>query len=107
MFTLLCLHTVLHFSDPLFGEATMDIPSKYGSNQTLAGGLIPQRFFHRCEYVLVGAAHELLVCSDSDLRILLGGAVQLQQHRPLREGNCCQSLMSDCCSLLHLHLVSS
>lgn len=60
---------------------------KHQSNQTLAGGLIPQSHLHHLEHVLVGAAHELLVCSDSDLRILLGGAVQLQQHRPLREGN--------------------
>lgn len=65
---------------PLLGEAVMDIPSTNhsGLNQTLAGGLVPQRHLHYFEHVVVGAAHELLVCSDSDLRILLGGAVQLQ-----------------------------
>lgn len=63
---------------PLFGEPTMAIHSRNGLNQTLSGSFIPERFLHYCEYVLVGAAHELLVCSNSDLRILQGGAVQLQ-----------------------------
>lgn len=78
-----------------------------GFNQTLAGGLAPQHRLHHFKQVLIGAEHELLVCSDSDLGILLGGAVQLQQHRSLKEGNCCQSLMLDGHSPLHLHLNSS
>lgn len=86
-------------------EILMDIFSMSIFNQTLAGGLFPQCCLHHLEYVLVGAAHELLVCSNSDLGILLGGAVQLQQHRPLREGNCCQSLMSDSQSPFHLNLI--
>lgn len=64
-------------------------------NQTLAGGLVPQRHLHHFKHVLIRAAYELLVCSNSDLRILLGGAVQLQQHRSLKGGNCCQQLMLD------------
>lgn len=83
----------------------MDIFSISIFNQTLAGGLVPQCCLHHLEYVLVRAVHELLVCSNSDLGILLGGAVQLQQHRPLREGNCCQSLMSDSQSPFHLNLI--
>lgn len=64
-----------------------------GFHQTLAGSFVPQCHLHHIKHVLIGAAHELLVCSDSDLRILLGGAVQLQQHTSLKEGNCCQQLM--------------
>lgn len=54
-----------------------------GLDQTLAGGLVPQRHLHHFIHVRVGAANKLLVCSDPDLGILLGGAVQLQQHRSL------------------------
>lgn len=54
-----------------------------GLNQTLAGGLALQRHLHHFKQVLIRAAKELLVCSDPDLRILVGGAVQLQQHRSL------------------------
>lgn len=54
-----------------------------GLSQTLAGGLAPQRHLHHFIQLPVWAAKELLVCSDPDLRILPGGAVQLQQHRPL------------------------
>lgn len=64
-------------------------------DDTLAGGLALQSHLHRFEHVLSGASHELLVCSDSDLWILLGGAIQLQQHSSLMEGNCCQRLMLD------------
>lgn len=78
-----------------------------GLIQTLAGGLVPQSRLHHFKHVLIGATHELLVCSNSDLGILLGEAVQLQQHRPLKEGNCCQSPMLDCLSPLHLQLNSS
>lgn len=66
-----------------------------GFDQTLAGGLVPQCHLHHFKHVLIGAAYELLVCGNSDLGILLGGAIQLQQHRSLKEGNCCQQLMLD------------
>lgn len=54
-----------------------------GLNQTLAGRLTLQRHLHHFIQVLIRAAKELLVCSDPDLRILAGRAVQLQQQRPL------------------------
>lgn len=54
-----------------------------GLNQTLAGGLALQRHLHHFIQVLIRAVEELLVCSNPDLRILAGGAVQLQQHGPL------------------------
>lgn len=55
-----------------------------GLKQTLTGALTPQGCLHYLEHFLVRAVHELLVCTNSDLRILLGGAIQLQQHRPLK-----------------------
>lgn len=64
------------------GEATT---KRLRFNQTLAGGLVPQCLLHGFKHVLIGTSQELLVCSDSDLGILSGGAVQLQQHRPLRK----------------------
>lgn len=54
-----------------------------GLNQTLAGGLALQRHLHHFKQVPIRAAEELLVCSDPDLWVLTGRAVQLQQHRPL------------------------
>lgn len=77
------------------------------SSQTLAGRLVPQRRLHHIKHAPIRAAHELLVCCDSDLGILLGGPVQLQQHRSLKEGNCRQSLMLDWHPPLHLRLNSS
>lgn len=71
-------------------------------DHTLAGGLALQSHLHHFKQLLIGTSHELLVCSDSDLGILLGGAIQLQQHSSLREGNCCQQLMLDCHSPLPL-----
>lgn len=65
------------------------------TDDTLAGRLALQSHLHRFKHILSGASHELLVCSDSDLGILQGGAIQLQQHSSLREGNCCQRLMLD------------
>lgn len=62
-------------------------------DHTLAGGLILQSHLHRFKQVLIRTSYELLVCSDPDLGILLGGAIQLQQHSSLKEGNCCQQLM--------------
>ena len=55
-----------------------------GSGQTLAGALVAEGRPDRPQRAWIRAAHELLVCSDPDFCVLLGGAIQLQQHRALQ-----------------------